>query len=152
MATVCNIFAFSSINYFYKNKINFLKKFKACLYSQMTHLSQDVCGVDLFLSLNRTNSNVLELSENIKIFCSKYQLLKTTLRYSVSSFFLNNSNNFSWFASDEIQFSDDYLNNLRIQAFRSKCFVFIIDRFALECSLFLSNFNHAKVSYKVGEV
>ena len=37
----------------------------------MSHLSQEVCGVDFFLSYNKCNPNVFKLVEYIKMFLNK---------------------------------------------------------------------------------
>ena len=54
-------------------------------------------------------------------------------------------NQITYYSSDQIEFSQNYLLNFSIQSFRSKIFLFFIDNFSLESEMFLYNFIYAQV-------
>jgi hypothetical protein len=115
----------------------------------MSHLSHEVCGVDFFLSYNDSNSLVVKLAEHMKIFFQKYfKHINLNLIFIIFLLLFTTSNHLTYFSSDLIQFSQNYLQAIQLQAIRSKTFLFFIDRFALECDLFLNYYIYAKVNFK----
>lgn len=112
----------------------------------MSHLSHEVCGVDFFLAFNNTSPAVVKLVEHLKIFFKKYFIFIHLVFIVIDfKFLIFKSNYLTYFSNDSIQFNQNYLPEIQLQAIRSKIFLFFIDKFALECDWFYNYYSYAKV-------
>ena len=124
----------------------------------MSHLNHQVCGVDFYISYNPISREASDLVAFLQTFFSKYASLSSILFISdtsspniniliytlITKLFLS-SNYLTHFSNDSIQFNTDYMLTLRMQSLRSKCFLFVIDTFSLECEYFLYTLLHAQI-------